>query len=330
MSINFAILGILSYKPMTGYDLKKIIQDSAFMHWSGNNNQIYKALTELHDNHLVTNTVEHNEKSPTKKIYSITDEGLVALKEWVLSPAEPIEIKKPFFIRLAWSMQLNSNELNMLLDQYENQLKMQLLIEQQKSKDTSFLPDRTPLESTVWSFIKENVQRTYENELKWLHDLRSAIINIPNQNDKADIENTVMSIQETENNKIMKYVVKSINGLRYIYFNGSENKLETEKNILEMITALIENDTQFLLIDGETLSKEFIHPSNGLVACMLQKFTMYHITSAIIMKDMNSLSSKFKNSIAESEKQDVLKLFTNITDAEQWFIKQKRMEEKTI
>jgi DNA-binding PadR family transcriptional regulator len=47
MTINFAVLGILSYQPMSGYDLKKIMQDSVYMHWSGNNNQIYKALLEL-------------------------------------------------------------------------------------------------------------------------------------------------------------------------------------------------------------------------------------------------------------------------------------------
>ena len=67
MSINFAILGILSYKPMTGYDLKKIIQDSTFMPWSGNNNQIYRSLTKLLDEGLVTNEVLHQESSPTKR-----------------------------------------------------------------------------------------------------------------------------------------------------------------------------------------------------------------------------------------------------------------------
>lgn len=111
MLINYAILGILSYKSMAGYDLKKIIQDSAFMYWSGNNNQIYKSLTELLDKGLVTSVVKHQESSPTKKIYKITSEGLAALKEWVLSPLEPSEIKKPFLIHLAWSKQLNTSEL---------------------------------------------------------------------------------------------------------------------------------------------------------------------------------------------------------------------------
>lgn len=324
MSINYAILGILSYKPMTGYDLKKIIQKSAFMHWSGNNNQIYKALTELHDSGLVSNTVKHHENSPTKKIYTITSEGLEALKDWVLSPSEPSEIKNPFLVQLAWSKQLNTSELKMLLDEYENKVKIQLLIEQRNNQDTIFFQDRTTLESTIWSFINDNVRRTYENELKWLQDLRSAIINIPNENDKTLIEDIKVTIQEEKNNDTMEYVVKNNNEISYVHFNVSEVKLETERNILDIITALAENNTQFVLLDGETLSKDFLDMKKGLAASLLQKFTMYQIKSAIVIKDMNDLSKEFRDSIAESGKHDVLRLFANILDAEKWFLNLKK------
>lgn len=183
MSINYAILGMLSYKSMTGYDLKKVIQDSTFMHWSGNNNQIYKSLTELLNKGLVTNEVKHQDGSPTKKIYMITNEGVAALKEWVLSPNELGEIKKPFLVQLAWSKQLNTSELNILIDGYENQIKIQLLMTQ-TNKDKDFSPNRTELETTIWSFINDNIRRTYENELRWIEDLRIAIANMSNENDK--------------------------------------------------------------------------------------------------------------------------------------------------
>lgn len=58
----------------------------------------------------------------------------------------------------------------------------------------------------------------------------------------------------------------------------------------------------------------------GLVGNLTQKFTMYHIKSAIVIKDMNSLKSEFRDSIVESGKHDVLRLFTNIADAEKWFL----------
>ncbi|NLK28923.1 MAG: PadR family transcriptional regulator [Clostridiales bacterium] len=178
MSINYAILGLLSYKSMSGYDLKKIIQDSEFMPWSGNNNQIYKALTELHRQGLVTNEVLFQESSPTKKIYTITKEGLAALKEWILSPVENSEIKKPFLVHLAFAGQLDRNELNDLIDRYERQVEIQLLMSQNYKQNTDFLSGSTELEKTVWSFIKANIRRTYEMELNWIKDLRNAVANI--------------------------------------------------------------------------------------------------------------------------------------------------------
>ena len=49
VTIDYTILGMLSWKPMTGYDMKRMMQDSPVMYWSGNNNQIYKALVQLLD-----------------------------------------------------------------------------------------------------------------------------------------------------------------------------------------------------------------------------------------------------------------------------------------
>lgn len=324
MSINYAILGILSYKSMTGYDIKKIIQDSAFMHWSGNNNQIYKSLTELLNKGLVTNVVKHQESSPTKKIYTITSEGLATLKEWVLSPADPSEIKKPFLVQLAWFKQLNTSELNMLLDGYENQVKMQLLMEQNNKQDTNFLSGGTALETTIWSFINDNIRRTYENELRWIQDLRRAIVNISNENDANENTDIRVTTQEEKSDGMMKYTFISNNEIGYVYFNDSKTKLNTKRNILDIITALAENNTQFVLFDSETLSKEFLELKKGLAGTLLQKFTMYHIKSAIIIRDMNSLKSEFRDLIAESVKRDVIKIFTNIADAEKWFLSLKQ------
>ena len=58
MSIKLAILGMLSWKSSTGYELKKIFEDSSFMYWSGNNNQIYKALLNVKRQILANSNVK--------------------------------------------------------------------------------------------------------------------------------------------------------------------------------------------------------------------------------------------------------------------------------
>jgi DNA-binding PadR family transcriptional regulator len=98
MSIKYAILGYLSWTPLTGYDLKKRFEESAAFHWSGNNNQIYKALVELHGEELVTLEVQQQPDAPPRKIYTITHR--LRRRRWALSNRTAL-LKIPS--RIAWA-----------------------------------------------------------------------------------------------------------------------------------------------------------------------------------------------------------------------------------
>jgi DNA-binding PadR family transcriptional regulator len=172
MSIKYAILGLLSWKPSTGYDLKKVIEESSIMYWSGNNNQIYKTLLQLLDAGLVTNEVLHQESTPSKKLYTITSEGAATLKEWVLSTPELPEFKKTFLVQLAWADQLDEKELDDLLSRYENEICIQLLMQQEKVRRGINSPKRTDREVSLWEMISENIISSYKNELDWIRNVR--------------------------------------------------------------------------------------------------------------------------------------------------------------
>lgn len=176
MSIEYAILGILSWRSSTGYELKKIFEDSSFMYWTGNNNQIYKALIKMQEKGLVISKVIHQDSSPSKKIYTITEVGLKQLKEWVKSSPEAPEIKKTFLIQLAWSDMLSNEEINELFSKYENELKIQLVMEQEKNRRALNSPDRSTRELLIWDAISENIISTYNNELNWVQKTRKILI----------------------------------------------------------------------------------------------------------------------------------------------------------
>lgn len=176
MSIKLAILGILSWKPSTGYELKKVFEDSSFMYWSGNNNQVYKGLMSLEKESLVTSELIHRDSSPSKKIYTITKEGQNELKNWLLSSPEAPEIKKIFLVQFAWSDQLTNHELNQMLLQYENEVHLQIMIEKEKYRRALHSPGRSARENIIWELISENIISTYNNELKWLRDVRQRLL----------------------------------------------------------------------------------------------------------------------------------------------------------
>lgn len=174
MDIKYTILGYLSWKPLSGYDLKKLIADSNIFYWSGNNNQIYTALVKLHKDGLVTNQIELQENLPNRKIYSITDSGLAALKEWLLIAPELPQTRKTFLVQLAWSNQLTSEELSDLIGKYEYEVNMQLIMHREKQRrDSKNNPARTPRETYIWKMISENLIRSHEMELAWIRELKN-------------------------------------------------------------------------------------------------------------------------------------------------------------
>lgn len=303
MSINHAILGILSYKPLTGYDLKKIIQESPFMYWSGNNNQIYKALVELLHEGYVTNEVQHQESSPSKKIYTITEDGLAELKEWMLSSPEPPELKKPFLIQLAWAGQLQPNELDAMLAGYEDQLRMQILLQKEKQRRGIFSPARTAREKTIWDLIQENIISTYENELIWLEKLREAI---------GD------DVRE-ETNKLNYRVVEKSNK-KYIECFSTETPIGTEQDALDLIAACGESNTNLLLLHAEAFAADFFKLKTGVAGMILQKFVNYHVRTAIILPGDLKITGKFKELLAESNKRNDFRVFNTALEAENWLL----------
>jgi PadR family transcriptional regulator, regulatory protein AphA len=176
MNIRFAILGFLSWKPVSGYDLKKMFTDSVFIYWSGNNNQIYKELIQLTREGMVTNEIENQESGPSKKVYTITKKGLSELKTLIqLSPEQP-QIRNSFLIQLAWADILKPDELNSLLEKYENEVYMQSQMHKERKRRGIPGPARTKRESYLWDMIQENFISYYENELTWVLKLKKEIV----------------------------------------------------------------------------------------------------------------------------------------------------------
>lgn len=175
MAIEHAILGLLSWKPMTGYEMKHIFENSSSLYWSGNNNQIYKALVQLLNEGLVTHVLELQEHLPSKKIYTVTPEGLAALKAWVVSHPEAADMKKSFLVQLAWADLLTDEELLALLNEYEREVEIQLLVEKEKLRRGPIAPDRTPREKLLWDSIADNLVSSYEHEINWIRSLKKTL-----------------------------------------------------------------------------------------------------------------------------------------------------------
>ena len=105
MSLKYSILGLLHYRDMHGYQIKKTIENQFGHMWTINYGQIYPNLKKLKDEGLVTMIEETNqgEKGPSRKMYSITDKGSRIFLEWLESlPEKSMLLRDPFLMRFVF------------------------------------------------------------------------------------------------------------------------------------------------------------------------------------------------------------------------------------
>src|SRR5438270_10825090 len=87
MSIKHAILGLLSKKPLHGYELKAAYEQDLVPASQLNYGQVYTTLERLGRDGLVAHEVVSQTERPDKKVYALTDQGRHELHDGRDNPA---------------------------------------------------------------------------------------------------------------------------------------------------------------------------------------------------------------------------------------------------
>jgi DNA-binding PadR family transcriptional regulator len=99
-SFRYLILGLLAQQPMSGYDVKRLLQSLSWLIGSPSAGSIYPSLRRLLQGDLVTVEVQLREDRPPRKVYSLTEAGRRELERWLERPAAPGTSMKAFVNRL--------------------------------------------------------------------------------------------------------------------------------------------------------------------------------------------------------------------------------------
>ncbi|HWP97584.1 MAG TPA: PadR family transcriptional regulator [Syntrophomonadaceae bacterium] len=100
---KYALLGVLSLGPGSGYDIKKFCDFSIGHFWNENYGHIYPVLKQMEAEELVTKTTEHTEGRPDRNVYFITDTGRDELRHWLLQPVEHEPVRFELILKIFFS-----------------------------------------------------------------------------------------------------------------------------------------------------------------------------------------------------------------------------------
>ena len=110
MSLEHAILGFLNYRPLSGYDLKKVFDNSVRHFWPADQSQIYRTLAKLAEHGYVEQEIVRGQDHPDRKEYRITPAGREALRAWLLTPLPSQDIRIAALIQVFFAGQLSDQD----------------------------------------------------------------------------------------------------------------------------------------------------------------------------------------------------------------------------
>jgi len=167
MSLKYAVLAVLAHQDRTGYELTCKIDGSVANFWPATHQQIYLELKKLLKDGLVHCREKKQRKKPDKKIYSLSETGLIALKAWIAAPIEPTPVKDVILVKLFAGHRVDKQILCEELLRHEKKHKAKLL--EYIAIENQYFPHKKIQNDLLYQYLTLQKGILYEKYcLKWL------------------------------------------------------------------------------------------------------------------------------------------------------------------
>jgi PadR family transcriptional regulator, regulatory protein AphA len=116
---RLALLGFLSWGPLSGYRLKQLIEISISNFWTESYGQIYPMLRQLDREGLAKARAAKGGRSRT--VYEITPAGRAELARWLVEPALPRPPRNELLLKLFFGTYAKPAELRRHLERFRGE-----------------------------------------------------------------------------------------------------------------------------------------------------------------------------------------------------------------
>lgn len=109
-----ALMAILNENPMTGYEIKRLVDSRELVFWRDSFGSIYPNLKLLTEMGLARETLSE-ETGRRRTTYALTDTGRRKVEEWLRLPAENRPLKIELLLKIRFSYPVGPDALEQLL-----------------------------------------------------------------------------------------------------------------------------------------------------------------------------------------------------------------------
>jgi DNA-binding PadR family transcriptional regulator len=114
---EYALLGALISGPRHGYEILQYLEAGLGPAWSVSTSQLYALLKRLDKKGLVGSTLETQDTRPSKRVFSILEQGEKNFMEWLKSPTDHVrDLRIEFLAKLFFFHNLDLRGANALVN----------------------------------------------------------------------------------------------------------------------------------------------------------------------------------------------------------------------
>lgn len=162
---HFAILGLLSIRPMSAYELVKFSNDTIGFFWNESYGNIYGKLKELEESGYI-DLIQEIQKGRRKKIYGINARGKRYLKEWLKQPTEEINIRDELLLKIFVSEKEDLDAANAALAQETKEMTAALKMFTSLQQTITTL-NQDPVRKELWLLTLDYGINYAQTRLEW-------------------------------------------------------------------------------------------------------------------------------------------------------------------
>jgi PadR family transcriptional regulator AphA len=184
---RFALLGILSAAPASGYDIKKKMAQSTNHFWREGDSSIYPILKQLLEEGMANCELLNIESDKPKKVYTITSEGKNELDNWLMEDPILLQNKSEFMLKIFFGWNVDIKITISHIEKFRRQVKV-ILEKHRHSAEKVMRAKLTNTELFEFLTLKAGIAY-YEASLHWSNEalrLLKANLNASQNNKLSD------------------------------------------------------------------------------------------------------------------------------------------------
>jgi PadR family transcriptional regulator, regulatory protein AphA len=171
---SFAILGLLTLAPSSGYELGSVTERTVQNFWPLTRPHIYSELSKLERYGYAASVEVDQRRAPDKRVYSITEQGQRALDAWLRDPDPEVQRPRhPVLIKLFFAERLEPGALGPLLASFRAELEVRR--SNYAALAAGVVPGQQWPDNPYIRLTARFGQRRMEADLAWLDEVEAEL-----------------------------------------------------------------------------------------------------------------------------------------------------------